>query len=107
MPQRPITLPPPLEEELCVAGALGMRIPFFLTMSVVAALASALVYVVPAAILSQLLSTAGQISARLVGAVLTVVVALALVIWLARFAASIAGPRIYRFYRATIGRMES
>lgn len=89
------------------AGALGMRIPFFVAMSVVAALAWALVYVVPAAILGQLLSTAGQISARLVGAVLTVIVALALAVWLARFAASVAGPRIYRLYRRTVTRMEN
>jgi undecaprenyl-diphosphatase len=89
------------------AGALGMRIPFFTAMSVVAALAWALVYVVPAAVLGQLLSTAGQISARLVGAALTVIVALALAVWLARFAAGVVGPRLYRLYRTTVGRMES
>jgi membrane protein DedA with SNARE-associated domain/membrane-associated phospholipid phosphatase len=88
------------------AGALGMRIPFFLLTSIFAALAWALVYVVPAAILGQILSTAGQISARLVGAVLTIIVALALAVWLARFAASVAGPRIYRAYRNLIGRLE-
>lgn len=88
------------------AGALGMRLPFFLITSVVAALVWALVYVVPAAVLGQLLSTAGQISPRLVGAVLTVIVALALAIWLTRIAAAVAGPRIYRGYRAMIGRME-
>jgi undecaprenyl-diphosphatase len=89
------------------AGALGMRLPFFLTTSVIAALAWAMVYVVPAAVLGQLLSTAGQISARLVGAVLTVIIALALVIWLARFAAAVIGPRIYRHYRQAITRMEN
>ena len=88
------------------AGALGVRIPFFLVMSVIAALAWALVYVLPAAVLGQLLSTAGQISARLVGAALTVIVVLALAIWLARFAAAILGPRIYRAYRERIRRME-
>jgi membrane protein DedA with SNARE-associated domain/membrane-associated phospholipid phosphatase len=89
------------------AGALGMRIPFFVTTSVIAALAWALVYVVPAAVLGQLLSTAGQISARLVGAVLTIIIALMLVIWLARFAATVMGPRIYRRYREAISRMEN
>jgi membrane protein DedA with SNARE-associated domain/membrane-associated phospholipid phosphatase len=88
------------------AGALRMGPAFFIVTSIVAALAWALVYVVPAAILGQLLSTAGQISARLVGAVLTVIIALALAVWLARFAAAVAGPRIYRGYRKLIGRME-
>lgn len=88
------------------AGALHMRVSFFLLTSIVAALAWALVYVVPAAILGQLLSTAGRISARLVGAVLIVIVALALAVWMARFAAAVAGPRIYRRYRNLIGRME-
>ena len=88
------------------AGALGMGIPFFVTTSIVAALAWAVVYVVPAAILGQLLSTAGQISARLVGALLIIIIALALAIWLARFAATIAGPRLYRAYRKQIDRME-
>jgi undecaprenyl-diphosphatase len=88
------------------AGALGMPIPFFFTTSVIAALAWAMVYVVPAAVLGQLLSTAGQISARLVGAVLTIIIALALAIWLARFAAAVLGPRIYRWYREAVSRME-
>jgi undecaprenyl-diphosphatase len=88
------------------AGAMGMRIPFFTATSVIAALAWALVYVFPAAIFGQLLSSAGQISGRLVGAVLTVIVALALVIWLARVAAAVIGPRIYRGYRQAVGRME-
>jgi undecaprenyl-diphosphatase len=88
------------------AGALGMRIPFFVVTSIVAALVWALVYILPAAVLGQLLSTAGQISARLVGAVLTVIIALVLVVWLARFAAAIAGPRIYRGYRNLVSRME-
>lgn len=88
------------------AGALGMKAPFFVITSIVAALAWAMVYVVPAAILGQLLSTAGHISARLFGAALTIIIALALVIWLARFAAGVAGPRIYRFYRQWISRME-
>jgi len=88
------------------AGALHMAPAFFVVTSIVAALAWALVYVVPAAVLGQLLSTAGQISARLVGAVLTIVIALALAVWLARFAAAVAGPRIYRRYRNMISRME-
>jgi membrane protein DedA with SNARE-associated domain/membrane-associated phospholipid phosphatase len=88
------------------AGAMGVRVPFFFVTSVVAAAAWAMVYVVPAAVLGQLLSSAGEISGRLVGAVLTVIVALALVVWLARVAAAVIGPRIYRAYRRTVGRME-
>ncbi len=89
------------------AGALHMRAPFFIVISIVATLTWALVYVLPAAIIGQLLSTAGQISPRLVAALLTIIVAIALAIWLARFAASIAGPRIYRVYRDLIDRMEN
>jgi membrane protein DedA with SNARE-associated domain/membrane-associated phospholipid phosphatase len=89
------------------AGALHMKAPFFVVTSIVAALAWALVYVVPAAVIGQLLSTAGQISPRLVGAVLTIIIVVALAIWLARFAASVAGPRIYRGYRTLVSRMEN
>jgi membrane protein DedA with SNARE-associated domain/membrane-associated phospholipid phosphatase len=88
------------------AGAMGVRVPFFLVTSVIAAVAWAMVYVIPAAVLGQLLSSVGQISGRLVGAVLTVIVALALAVWLARVAAAVIGPRIYRAYRRTVSRME-
>lgn len=88
------------------AGALGMGAPFFFSTSVIAAIAWAMVYVVPAAILGQLLSTAGYISPRLFGAALTVIIALALAIWLARFVAGVVGPRIYRIYRQCVSSME-
>ena len=84
------------------AGALGINGPVFYVWSVLAAIAWASVYVVPAAIAGQLLSSIGQISSRLVWAALIVVVTLGVAIWLASVAANFIGPRIFRAYRFRI-----
>jgi undecaprenyl-diphosphatase len=84
------------------AGMLGMKPTVFFPASIIAALAWAIVHIVPAAAAGVLLSAVGRISSRLVAAVVAFVVIFAVAIWLARLAVNIVGPALTTGYARAV-----
>jgi undecaprenyl-diphosphatase len=80
------------------AGTLGMKPRVFIPASIAAAVAWAVVHILPSAAAGVLLSAVGRISSRLVVAVVGFIVLLALAIWLARLAVNVIGPLLTRSY---------
>ncbi|MEO8669434.1 MAG: phosphatase PAP2 family protein, partial [Bauldia sp.] len=89
------------------AGSLGMRPRVFIPASIVAALAWAVVHILPSAAAGVLLSAVGRISSRLVAAVVVFIVVFALAVWVARLAVNIVGPAMAASYARAIASLES
>ena len=89
------------------AGALGMRPAMFIPASIVAAVAWALVHIVPSAAAGVLLSAVGRISSRLVAAVVVFAILVAIAVWLARLAVNIIGPAVTSSYGRAIRALTS